>query len=122
MSAIILSWFLSPILAGITAYFLYLITYYSILHNKTTSYHNTKYAFPIIVGITIAINVSLFMIKDAGENKNILSNITIIHRNGVILVIILISFLFGFIITLLLLPRILSKKISKLEYNMYLLL
>ena len=57
----------------------------------------------MIVGVTIAINVSLFIIKDIGDNENIFS------KSSIQLVIIFISFLFGYIITLLILPRIIRK-------------
>eukprot|EP00835_Amoeboradix_gromovi_P004639 NODE_373_length_9849_cov_0.356205.p3 type:complete len:490 gc:universal NODE_373_length_9849_cov_0.356205:9291-7822(-) len=60
MSRIVLSWFTSPIIAGIVASFIYLLTRSLVLRHKD-SYRRGKTAIPLIFAVTILINVYLIM-------------------------------------------------------------
>ena len=61
LGGIVASWVLSPVASGICAALLYKATFEGVLKNKETSYRNAKYAFPIIVGFTIGVNMCFFI-------------------------------------------------------------
>lgn len=55
VSAIVLSWVLSPLFSGIVAAVIYALTYYLVLRNPEHSFFRAKIGFPIIVGVCVAI-------------------------------------------------------------------
>eukprot|EP00614_Pseudopedinella_elastica_P035389 CAMPEP_0172617546 /NCGR_PEP_ID=MMETSP1068-20121228/70313_1 /TAXON_ID=35684 /ORGANISM="Pseudopedinella elastica, Strain CCMP716" /LENGTH=547 /DNA_ID=CAMNT_0013423321 /DNA_START=24 /DNA_END=1667 /DNA_ORIENTATION=+ len=66
VSAIVVSWVLSPFAAGICAAIIYAITHATVLRwGGDTSFRNAKFAFPVIVGFTCAVNVCFFILKGA---------------------------------------------------------
>ena len=70
VSAVITSWLLSPLCSGVVAAIIYGITYYTVLKDHETSFERTKYAFPLIVAFTVAINVGFFVLKGASGKKD----------------------------------------------------
>jgi sodium-dependent phosphate transporter len=63
VSAIVVSWIISPLASGIVAAALYGLTYLVVLRNKEASFYRATWAFPIIVGFTVAINAGMFVLK-----------------------------------------------------------
>ena len=66
VAAIVVSWVLSPFAAGVCAAVIYAITHATVLRwGGDTSFRNAKFAFPVIVGFTCAVNVCFFILKGA---------------------------------------------------------
>ena len=63
VSAIVVSWVLSPVASGICASIIYFLTYHLVLKDAETSFQRAKYAFPLIVGFTIGVNAMFFVLK-----------------------------------------------------------
>jgi sodium-dependent phosphate transporter len=63
VAAIVASWAISPVCSGIMSAALYGITYLTVLKNKENSFYRATWAFPIIVGFTVSINVGMFVLK-----------------------------------------------------------
>jgi len=64
VSAIVVSWLLSPIVSGIFASFFFYILRLSVLRSEN-SFTRSKYAFPILLGSTVCINVFFIVYKGA---------------------------------------------------------
>ena len=69
VTAIIVSWVLSPVASGIASSLFYGVTYVFVLRDKESSFRNAKIAFPIIVFITLFVNTAFFMLKGAKGAK-----------------------------------------------------
>jgi sodium-dependent phosphate transporter len=63
VAAIVASWAISPVCSGLVAAALYGITYLAVLKDKESSFYRATWAFPIIVGFTVSINVGMFVLK-----------------------------------------------------------
>ena len=69
------SWIISPTLAAITGICMFLfikliiLKQYSCLPPQITSYMRTLFFFPLLVGITVGINASLFIFKGSSQLK-----------------------------------------------------
>ena len=64
VSAIVVSWLLSPFVSGIFASFFFYILRLSVLRSEN-SFTRSKYAFPILLGSTVCINVFFIVYKGA---------------------------------------------------------
>ena len=64
VSAIVVSWLLSPIVSGIFASLFFYILRLSVLRSEN-SFTRSKYAFPILLGSTVCINVFFIVYKGA---------------------------------------------------------
>jgi sodium-dependent phosphate transporter len=63
VTAIIVSWVLSPVASGVCSAIFYGLTYVFVLKNPENSFERAKYAFPFIVGFTVCVNVIFFVLK-----------------------------------------------------------
>jgi len=62
----VISWVLSPFAAGLCAAVIYASTHLTVLRwGGDISFRNAKFAFPLIVGFTCAVNVCFFILKGA---------------------------------------------------------
>lgn len=84
VSAIVISWILSPICSGILSAIIYGITYITVLRDKTHSFERTKYLFPFIFGFTAAINAGMFIVKGSKGKQDEFGTTSIIEnaKNG----------------------------------------
>ena len=64
VSAIVISWLLSPIVSGIFASFFFYILRLSVLRSEN-SFTRSRYAFPFLLGSTVCINVFFIVYKGA---------------------------------------------------------
>ena len=80
VSAIVISWLLSPICSGIMSALIYGLTYITVLRDKEHSFNRTKYLFPFIVGFTVAVNVGMFIIKGSKGKQDELGTAGIIDN------------------------------------------
>lgn len=65
VASIVVSWVLSPVASGVCGAIFYGLTYFLVLKHTESSFQRAKYAFPIIVGFTVAVNVVFFVLKGA---------------------------------------------------------
>ena len=84
VSAIVISWILSPVCSGILSAIIYGITYISVLRDKEHSFERTKYLFPFIFGFTAAINAGMFIVKGSKGKQDEFGTASIIDnaKNG----------------------------------------
>ena len=114
VSAIVISWILSPVCSGILSAIIYGITYITVLRDKAHSFERTKYLFPFIFGFTAAINAGMFIVKGSKGKQDEFGTTSIIENakygDGSQLAIIL-SIVFGTAsgITLICMPLLLKK-------------
>lgn len=114
VSAIVISWILSPVCSGILSAIIYGITYLTVLRDKAHSFERTKYLFPFIFGFTAAINAGMFIVKGSKGKQDEFGTTSIIENakygDGSQLAIIL-SIVFGTAsgITLICMPLLLKK-------------
>ena len=114
VSAIVISWILSPVCSGILSAIIYGITYITVLRDKAHSFERTKYLFPFIFGFTVAINAGMFIVKGSKGKQDEFGTTSIIENakygDGSQLAIIL-SIVFGTAsgITLICMPLLLKK-------------
>jgi len=109
VAAIVVSWIISPLASGIVAAALYGLTYMVVLRNKEASFYRATWAFPIIVGFTVAINAGMFVLKGAKGKASDMGTDDII-RNATdgdghkLATILLISGAVGFFVTAVMMP------------------
>mmetsp|Transcript_20098 Transcript_20098/g.60956 ORF Transcript_20098/g.60956 Transcript_20098/m.60956 type:complete len:408 (-) Transcript_20098:2238-3461(-) len=63
VSAIVLSWVLSPVASGVCAAVIYGLTKFLILPDRTQSFWRAQIGFPVIVAFTCAVNSAFIVIK-----------------------------------------------------------
>merc|ERR1712113_142461 len=73
---IIASWFVSPILSGLVSAFLFFITRAFVLRPENSAQRSLRF-YPILVGVTIAINVFFVVLKGAKRFSKQLKNMPI---------------------------------------------
>jgi len=73
---IIASWFVSPILAGVVSAILYFVTRTFVLRADNSAQRSLRF-YPILVGVTIAINIFFVVLKGAKRFSSQLKNLPI---------------------------------------------
>ena len=70
VTAIVISWVLSPVASGICGALLYAFTWVTVLrYPPDISFRNSKFFFPILVGFTFGLNIVLMILKGAKGKK-----------------------------------------------------
>ena len=114
VSAIVVSWVLSPVASGICAAIIYFLTYHLVLKDAATSFQRAKYAFPVIVGFTIGVNAMFFVLKGTKSKAEELGTDDIVQEAkagnlGPVAIVGAISFACAAVVTALITPYLSGK-------------
>ncbi|KAJ1441489.1 phosphate transporter [Ochromonadaceae sp. CCMP2298] len=114
VSAIVVSWAVSPVASACIAAALYGMTYLLVLKDKENSFYRATWAFPIIVGFTVSINAGMFILKGAKGKAEEMGTDDIINnaKDGdghKLAIVLLISGAVSFAVTMMLTPFLVKR-------------
>lgn len=78
VSAIVVSWVLSPVASGVVAAIIFASTRFLVLRHGEAAFFRAKCAFPIIVGVTCGINAVFLIIKGTKDKAEELGTDTMV--------------------------------------------